>query len=601
MYNYERKYINVLIDKISDTKLERSETSGTCSVKSAVQDFLNEIKKDNNAFSFWNDLTLQRKKNALSAFKIKQDCGVPEAIIDNTIFNSAKHGVLFTDAAIYVKGMIGDTSVIYLTDFTKAKIIKQRFLDMGMIKKNFDLSVDNKLFYDKRFSVSVCDGRLFLFQKLQKKLCLNTELNKEYTDYVNAKLRSLISQLKNVNERVLRNEYSIYDYCNDTLEFIYDFVSSIKSDETILESLTESINISKIMSLLNKSEYGSFDVSELMDGNPKLNEKDINELVCEIKQDYINDHYNASFNSAKDMMLNEKYHKALIFVKDAKKYRQTNECIFLEIKIYLLNSSEENWFNYKNIKKALQQVEAESLPADLKKEINLNNLKYKEYTDKIKCTLMTDTEKMPVSHFTSSGEFMIFQDDFGMTPAMYFVLYGRDFDTNALNSGYKEQFINCRNIFRHNILEIASLLPYSKYYLIRKISDDTFSEEEAEFARKNKQEKIVNNILSAGDTLFDFAKACAKKQADSLYAEGRDDEAAKADEISEQPNNFFENISRSSADEIKAEHDDALYSEYELMRENVINDIAIIKKNGTDYKELLQIYEKCIDENNENF
>ena len=86
-----------------------------------------------------------------------------------------------------------------------------------------------------------------------------------------------------------------------------------------------------------------------------------------------------------------------------------------------------------------------------------------------------------------------------------------------------------------------------------------------------------------------------------MYAEGRDDEAAKADEISEQPNNFFENISRSSADEIKAEHDDALYSEYELMRENVINDIAIIKKNGTDYKELLQIYEKCIDENNENF
>lgn len=83
--------------------------------------------------------------------------------------------------------------------------------------------------------------------------------------------------------------------------------------------------------------------------------------------------------------------------------------------------------------------------------------------DDIKANMINYTKEHPIVEFTCSHNMMMLTDEFGMTPAMYFVLHDREFMTDCLSSADRKALFKQKNIFGHSILDIACLSSFEKF------------------------------------------------------------------------------------------------------------------------------------------
>lgn len=164
-------------------------------------------------------------------------------------------------------------------------------------------------------------------------------------------------------------------------------------------------------------------------------------------------------------------------------------------KVYEVRALKQEEINYKvNLNKAnsdLKSAGIDVVSIDIEKNINTTTT-YDEITeiakqpteyiyddihtlfvdvDDIKANMIKYTKEWQISEFTSYNSMMTLTDEFQMTPAMYFVLYERRFEFNSLNPDYKRKLYSQRNIFGHNIIDIASLSSFEVWENIRKEFD----------------------------------------------------------------------------------------------------------------------------------
>lgn len=99
----------------------------------------------------------------------------------------------------------------------------------------------------------------------------------------------------------------------------------------------------------------------------------------------------------------------------------------------------------------------------------------------IKQNMLTYVKDLIPSEFTYSKILMSTADRYGMTPPMYFTLCGTSFDASNLNDEDKKDILSKKNIFGHNIVDIAALNRFELYMDIRMIFDFDFAAKEKEY------------------------------------------------------------------------------------------------------------------------
>lgn len=121
----------------------------------------------------------------------------------------------------------------------------------------------------------------------------------------------------------------------------------------------------------------------------------------------------------------------------------------------------------------------------------------KEFLDDIAEHMLEYTKDCAVTEFTVSKKLISLSDRYGMTPTMYFALYGRSFDTRILSDADKKDMLAKKNIFGHNIVDIASLSRFEYYKDLRMIFDCAFSAKEKEYLESLNKMKLGANRLES--------------------------------------------------------------------------------------------------------
>ncbi len=120
-----------------------------------------------------------------------------------------------------------------------------------------------------------------------------------------------------------------------------------------------------------------------------------------------------------------------------------------------------------------------------------------EFLADIKQNMLTYVKDLIPSEFTYSKILMSTADRYGMTPPMYFTLCGTSFDTSNLNDEDKEDILSKKNIFGHNIVDIASLKRFEQYMDMRMLFDFDFAAKEKEYLDKLNTMKLEANRLES--------------------------------------------------------------------------------------------------------
>lgn len=492
MYNYERKYISEIIQTLSSVKFERS-TLELIQESTIYNQFLCDIKEKHSTYKEWANIPASKKQNILTSFKYDEDYGNPVAFIGGSIFGSSKSGVLFTDCRICTKGLIGEPDSVSLLDFAYSVVKQKKFLDIGAIKKKLLPAkmtfVGNSPLFLERFSINTDENFLKACRILQKNLCLHTQMNIFYVGNLNNTLSFLVDTCRTYAESLANATYSIYDFIFDCLTYIYDMTYFLEDERR--KEIFKCMYIGKSLTLLSKDILDEKELPQTLSKREKQCAKNIYNLV---KEAYLEDHYQENIEYAKKNFNEQQYQASQEYIEKARAYKETTECDILKLQCYVCTANEQNWYNHKEIMSTKSHLSSAKIPAELSQEISMIDCKFKSFIDNLKNSMMNDTMTHSIEEFTSSKDFMMLQDFFGMTPGMYFIMYNRDFDMTNYDLEYKNSILQCKNVFGHSIVDIAAFISLQKYRDIRSMLDVEFAELNAELYKAYKQANLKANL-----------------------------------------------------------------------------------------------------------
>lgn len=202
---------------------------------------------------------------------------------------------------------------------------------------------------------------------------------------------------------------------------------------------------------------------------------DYEELMNQIHLSYRQAKYEDEIDKAISLQAEGQYREARLAVNEALKYEETTEGYLLEIKLYLAEADESNWFFMWEINYVQEKIlEQGKIPEELSRQINENSSKYEVFIERLKANIAADTKEKPVDYFTSDGRLRFLTDNCGMNPLMYLILYGREISDDALTQGNKEKLIKIQNDFGDTVLELAALNTFNFYYNQRRSLDQEF-------------------------------------------------------------------------------------------------------------------------------
>lgn len=205
------------------------------------------------------------------------------------------------------------------------------------------------------------------------------------------------------------------------------------------------------------------------------------------------------------------------------------------------------------------------------------NIAGKEFLDDMAEHMLEYTKDCAVTEFMVSKKLISLSDRYGMTPTMYFTLYGRNFDTRILSDADKMDMLAKKNIFGHNIVDIVSLSRFEYYKDMRMIFDCDFAAKEKAYLSELSKLKIeAVRLENAGNEpgLFSFFK--------KLFTSSKTSE----NEIKLQ--NLHNKIRIA-----EEKHNSELLYEYNERRQNVIIDIEEISDNA-EVKPIIDVYRRKI-------
>lgn len=201
----------------------------------------------------------------------------------------------------------------------------------------------------------------------------------------------------------------------------------------------------------------------------------------------------------------------------------------------------------------------------------------KEFVDDIAEHMLEYTKDCAVTEFTVSKKIMSLSDRYGMTPTMYFALYGRNFDTSVLNDEDKKDILAKKNIFGHNIIDIASLSRFEQYMDMRMVFDFDFAAKEKEYLESLNKMKLDATRLESKTkepTVVSFFR--------KLFTSNK----ASDNQIQLQ-------VLKNKINAIEEKHNADLRYEYNEKKQNVILDIEEIDGNA-DTQPILELYHRKI-------
>lgn len=577
MYKYEVKYLEKLIEILSNTKAEYNdavlESPNTIYMK-----FLSDLHSffPNDTFA-WSSLSEKKKNNALKVFEAEK-LSSPLYIIDNTILHSAKGGALFTPDTIHFKNILEKPGHFHWNDIIKYKIVTLN--DNACIFK----------FENGGYTLQVAKSLAQKFISFREKLRNDSELNKAYIDYINASIKQALDNVKECTEENLSLQLS------DISIFLWQILKIMSSandekNKELINALYYCIGICDKLYALSMNQTSTLPASRLMTGPAH---KDIENLYQEIQKQYSDEHYDNFVRKAEGALEEKNYADALEYIHKAQNFEHRVETDYLQITVLTDSANEDNQFNREAVLKVCESIDMDSIPDDISQRLTLNTQQYENLIADIKDNMPSYCKENPIEYFTNSVEMMRLSDKYDMTPAMYFVLYGYDFNISILSCDDKISLMNHKNVFHHSILDIASLASFSQYHNIKLMLDDEFSEKETTFNNKYKWAKRKDTFLGITDFLVDSTKNFGDMEYQSARRTGDVERAENALRLKEETHYFLEDVERDSAEQMLTEYQNEQHSEYIEMRDKIMEDIENFERQETIYPELLSLYKNLI-------
>lgn len=594
MYHYERKYLEKIIEILSKTKAEYNEKAEENS-NSVYMNFLSSLYSCFPIDTFdWSELSEKKRNNAKNAFSVNP-FSTPICIVDQTVMHGAKRGALFTQETIYLKNLLEKAEYFQWKDIIKYEIFMLKddsnIFEIGEIQgaSNSILNPLGKLRFAQLFpdlcTIRVAKSLANDFMYLREKLCNDTELNAPYIDHINSMIKCVWDMANECSNKEKHDvDMQLHDL-RDILQYIYKIMQPVNSEnnKVACNHICYGIAICAKLSALSQNQQDSLMPFEAE--NCSAHEA-IEALMTEIQNAYLNEHYEEHLQAAQAFFEKKDYNNALKTINKAQTLIHSVESDYLKLIVLTECANAENRFNTEEISNLCQSIDLASIPSDISQRLAANHAQCEKYIDDLKENMLDRVKEYPTKYFTKSKNLMFLTDCYEMTPVMYGILYNYPLDLSALDGHDKETLLSHKNVFQHNILDLAALASEDVYYKIRIDLDEQFAAEEQAFQSQYKWKKRMDGALKVLDVGTDIVNNLAASQIQE------DKEKFKTG------GHFLEEFDRDNASTLKDEHTEALHKEYSNRHERILAHLKTIENQDTEHEKLLKVYQEFIQKQN---